>query len=238
MAEPAIDWGKIVQDGHLESWGEFNIPSDALCGGKPCYPYGADYGLSGYAHTGLDIASDIGSTIYAPFDGTVKCAGTGNGTASDGSNCGAFNDVFGQGNGRIEIENGDNALILGHSSTSNVTPGQKVKAGDVLGTSGGMNSPHTHLEARIPDNSTNSGWRIIDPRQMISTLGNVKGGSSSDGNIDFSHGFLTFGYIAMGAVLVFVGVRSLMSGTVLDIARTVLTKKAGKAGAAITKGTE
>jgi murein DD-endopeptidase MepM/ murein hydrolase activator NlpD len=146
-------------------WGEFNVPS-----GNGLYGYGTDYGLNGNNHTGLDVAMDPGTPMRAAFNGHVVCAGTNYGTGED--SCAAFNCsgyCVGGAAGRVEImsADGNTVLIYGHASTASVTPGQQVNAGTVVGTSGGMNSGHVHLEARVRDASTPSGWRIVDPRTVM-----------------------------------------------------------------------
>jgi murein DD-endopeptidase MepM/ murein hydrolase activator NlpD len=164
----------IFPAGALYDWGEFNAPS-----GNGLYGYGTQYGLNGSSHTGLDVAMDVGSAYRAPMGGTVMCSGTGRGQGADGGGCSAFNDYFGQGAGRVEVllDNGA-VLIYGHSSTSALQPGQRFGAGQVLGTSGGMNSAHIHLEARVRDASMPSGWRIVDPRQVMGG-GQMPGGSGT-----------------------------------------------------------
>lgn len=172
--------------GQLESWGEFNAPS-----GNGLYGYSTEYGMNGTNHTGLDIVMPLGGAIYAPLAGTVMCAGTGIGSGTNGGGCSAFSYVanFGgapgarPGSGRIEIllDNGA-VLIFGHALGSSVQPGQRIAAGGQVGFSGGMNSAHTHLEARVRDASTPSGWRIVDPRTVLGgAVGTVPvtGGSSS-----------------------------------------------------------
>jgi murein DD-endopeptidase MepM/ murein hydrolase activator NlpD len=54
-------------------------------------------------------------------------------------------------------------LIYGHVAESVVVPGQHVIRGQLLGYSGGQNGTLVHLEYRVPDPSTPSGWRIVDP---------------------------------------------------------------------------
>jgi murein DD-endopeptidase MepM/ murein hydrolase activator NlpD len=155
--------------------GEAPISFEFNAGGGPdLYGYGTQYGMNGSGHTGVDVGVPLGTTLHAPMAGTVTCAGTGNGPGADGGGCAAFNDVMGGGNGRIEIQldNGQ-VIILGHTSTSSVRPGQRVNAGDAVGTSGGMNGAHVHVEARVRDSSTGSGWRIVDPRSVLG--GNFSG---------------------------------------------------------------
>lgn len=149
----------------VPDWGEFNTPSS-----NGLYGYGTEYGLNGVNHTGIDVPMNPGSPMRAAFSGHVVCAGTGWGTGED--SCGAFNCAGycpDGAAGRIEImsDDGNTVLIYGHSSGSSVKPGQRVTAGTVLGTSGGQNSGHVHLEARVRDASTPSGWRIVDPRTVV-----------------------------------------------------------------------
>lgn len=158
----------------VPDWGEFNQPS-----GNGLYGYGAQYGLSGTTHTGVDVPMSVGTAYRAPMSGVVTCGGTGNGSGADGGGCAAFSDYYGRGAGRVEVklDNGT-VLIFGHSSTSALQPGQRFNAGDVLGTSGGMNSPHIHLEARVRDSSTPSGYRIVDPRTVLGGGGGGFGGQN------------------------------------------------------------
>jgi hypothetical protein len=116
------------------------------------YGYGTAYGLSGTQHTGMDNPAPLGSPMYAPGDAVVVCVGCWR------------NDHITGGVGRIELEMPDGARILyDHSFSSAVQVGQRVQAGTLLGTTGGMYSPHTHLEVRVPDPSQSSGYRLVDP---------------------------------------------------------------------------
>ena len=117
----------------------------------------------------------VGTAYRAPMGGVVTCAGTGVGNGTNGQGCAAFQDTISGGAGRVEVllDNGI-TLIYGHSSGSALRPGQRFNAGTVLGWSGGMNSPHVHLEARVPDSSMPSGYRIVDPRTVL-------GGASTGG---------------------------------------------------------
>lgn len=128
------------------------------------YNYAASYGLSGDRHPAVDIGGNIGDPTYSATSGTVVCACSGNGTAADGGGCGAYGDYMGRGCGRIEVklDNG-HTIIYGHMSTATVKVGQRVTAGQQIGTVGGMNGAHVHLEYRIPDRSTATGWRVVDP---------------------------------------------------------------------------
>ena len=128
------------------------------------YSYGAQYGMNGNGHTGVDIPMNIGENVVSPVSGTVVCGGTGVGSGADGGGCAAFADVMGRGAGRVEVllDSGE-TVIFGHMSASNFSPGQRINAGQVIGQAGGMNGAHVHLEWRVRDPSTSSGWRIVDP---------------------------------------------------------------------------
>jgi murein DD-endopeptidase MepM/ murein hydrolase activator NlpD len=70
--------------------------------------------------------------------------------------------------GRIEVLMPDGAHVLfDHTFSSVVRVGDQVQAGQLLGYTGGMNFPHTHLEVRYPDRSLASGYRLIDPLQYF-----------------------------------------------------------------------
>lgn len=210
-----MKWSDIVDNGSVESWGVFDAPSE-----NGLYGYGIHYGMNGVNHTGVDIVAPIDSPIYAPFSGTINCAGSGVGVDHAGGPCAAFNDYFGSGAGRIELQSGNDVLIFGHSSKAMVKPGDHVTAGQQIGTSGGMNSPHTHLEARVPDDSTEYHWRIVDPADVLNGLPvGDKSPGKSGGKISMDKPFAVIAQLALGGVLVVVGIRSLLTGSLLTIVR-------------------
>jgi murein DD-endopeptidase MepM/ murein hydrolase activator NlpD len=128
------------------------------------YSYALQYGFTEPGHTGLDVGLPAGTPLYAPMDGSIICAGSGNGTGED--SCAAFLSAYGgatSGRLQLKLPNGD-MLILGHVNQSLVSPGAQVKAGQQIGISGGFNGDHVHIEYRTRDTSTPSGWRLLDPR--------------------------------------------------------------------------
>jgi murein DD-endopeptidase MepM/ murein hydrolase activator NlpD len=163
---------------------------DLLFGGKPyqisasygqlvtwscpgCYDYFVAYGLDPQHHWAIDAVADAGdgAPLYAPFDGTVVCAGTGNGQGAWGTGCAAFprlnnygGKAAGSGAGRLELlhADGTRSLILGHALSSRPRTGDRVKAGDLIGQQGGMNASHVHAEGRYAN-----GTRIGDPRKLF-----------------------------------------------------------------------
>lgn len=164
----------IFGTGTVPDWGEFGAESDL-----GYYTYGTEYGMNGTQHTGVDVPMTLNSQYRAPTGGVVTCSGTGSGAGATGDGCGAFADYYGSGAGRVEVQL-DNGVVLiyGHSSTAALPVGTRFSAGTVLGTSGGMNSPHIHLEARVRDSSTKSGWRIVDPRSALGGSGGWSGAGS------------------------------------------------------------
>jgi murein DD-endopeptidase MepM/ murein hydrolase activator NlpD len=116
-----------------------------LCGKKSneqfCFPYKgiktSGYGWRwGRPHTGIDIALNTGDEVYAAFDGVVRVA--------------KYNGGYGN---MVLIRHYNNLETLyGHLSSIKVKPGQKVKAGDVIGlggSTGKSTGPHLHFECRL-----------------------------------------------------------------------------------------
>jgi len=91
-------------------------------------------------HTGIDIASptrEVGDPIIAFMAGTVTYANT---------------ESWGFGR-HVVIDNGHHITsIYGHLDTLNVTVGQQVNAGDIVGTRGSTGwstGPHLHFQINI-----------------------------------------------------------------------------------------
>lgn len=132
-----------------------------LCGkeGKDnfCFPYKgvrtSPYGWRwGRAHTGVDIALNVGDNVYAAFDGVVRVA--------------KYNGGYGN---MVLIRHYNNLETLyGHMSALKVKPGQKVKAGDVIGlggSTGKSTGPHLHFECRLL-------YACIDPEWIVDLKNN------------------------------------------------------------------
>ena len=102
------------------------------------------------SHTGLDIAANQGTTVYASDGGTVTMAGWNSGYG----NC-------------IMIDHGNGYVTLyGHLNYIGVTNGQSVSQGSVIGqvgSTGASTGPHLHFEV------LKNGSRI-DPEQFFSGL--------------------------------------------------------------------
>lgn len=101
-----------------------------------------------YGHPGLDIALSEGSAVVASDTGTVTFAGW---------------NVYGYGN-LIVINHGNGyETFYAHLSSFNVTPGQIVFQGNVIGgtgNSGNSSGPHIHFEIRLNNNRDNLCWYI------------------------------------------------------------------------------
>ena len=100
-------------------------------------------------HTGVDIALDRGDPVYAAFDGVVRFA--------SGYKTGGY--------GNLVIIRHSNGLetYYGHLSRMNVTAGEPVRAGDLIGlggTTGRSTGPHLHFETRYKG-------RAFDPERIF-----------------------------------------------------------------------
>ena len=136
--------------------------TDFAAANSGIYDYETQFGMTPGQHTGLDVGVADGTRLYTPVGGTVIIAG-GSGYYKDET---GNHDPATSGEVRIRLDNGDE-LILGHLSNVQVRVGQRINPGDMVGLSGTANGPHVHVEWRVPDSSTPSGWRIVDPRQYL-----------------------------------------------------------------------
>lgn len=111
--------------------------------GRRISPFTGDQAL----HKGLDIASPIGTPIFAPADGVVVFTG-----AKEG---------FGN---FIMIAHGYGVVsAYGHNAQNLVQPGQAVSRGDQIGTvgmTGRTTGPHLHYEIWV-------NGRTVDPKRFI-----------------------------------------------------------------------
>lgn len=110
--------------------GEFIWPTN---GGVITSPFGWRWGR---LHTGTDIGVPVGTPVYAADSGTVIAAG------SDGAY--GRRVIIYHGNGR--------STLYAHLSVIKVSPGDKVKQGQIIGLSGqsgDATGPHLHFEVLI-----------------------------------------------------------------------------------------
>ncbi|WP_030790268.1 M23 family metallopeptidase [Streptomyces sp. NRRL S-920] len=103
-------------------------------------------------HTGLDFAAPTGTPLKAVHTGTVKEAGW--------AGAYGYRTV-------LELSDGTEVWYC-HQSSLNVSVGQKVSTGDVIGrvgATGNVTGPHLHLEVRT------SGGAAIDPLAWLRSKG-------------------------------------------------------------------
>ena len=100
-------------------------------------------------HTGLDIAANTGTNIYAAHSGTVTKA-----------------ELFSSYGNCVMIEEGDLVTVYAHCSSLLVKEGQNVNKGDVIakvGMTGNATGPHLHFEVRYEG-------RFVDPQKILTEL--------------------------------------------------------------------
>ncbi len=94
-------------------------------------------------HAGIDLSGPVGTPIYATADGSVSTAGY---------NSGGYGNLVKLDHGRgIETR-------YGHLSAIGVSPGQRVRRGDLIGrmgSTGRSTGSHLHYEVRIDSRAVN-----------------------------------------------------------------------------------
>ncbi len=102
-------------------------------------------------HNGLDISSGKGTPIIAPADGTVIKRG--------------YDKYLGK---FLKIDHGRKIITTyGHLSACNVSPGQKVKRGDIvasMGNSGLSTGHHLHYMIKVKDRCVNPLHYILNAK--------------------------------------------------------------------------
>ncbi len=108
------------------------------------------FGYSRDFHTGIDLADEIGTPIYAAADGIVALSG--------------YNGGYGI---SVKLQHRFGYMTLyAHMSSTYVYTGQSVKKGQMIGrvgTTGRSTGPHLHYEVRLYD-------RHIDPLPFLTSL--------------------------------------------------------------------
>lgn len=145
---------------------EFGPTEWSMGEGAYMYTYATEYGMNPPGHTGIDYGVELDTKLYSPVAGTVKIAGGTPYFRSTDKLDGSGVSLPGTGELSIMLDNGDE-LILGHMHQIDVKVGDKVTAGQYVGLSGTENGAHVHVEYRIPDTSTSSGQRLVDPREYL-----------------------------------------------------------------------
>ena len=103
-------------------------------------------------HTGIDLATEIGTPVLASLSGVVEFSGTMDGYG--------YTIILRHLDGSIQT-------LYGHLSSLYVEVGESVKQGQVIarsGNTGYSTGPHLHFEMR---QRTSAGWQAIDINQIV-----------------------------------------------------------------------
>ena len=131
--KPLKTWRYVEYKGILPDYtpGDFHIPA----GGKVTSDYGSP--RPGRHHHGVDLALKAGDSVRAALPGVVTGVGF---------------DPAGYGNYVVVAHSGEWETLYGHLQSYLVNPGEKVKAGDIIGlggSTGNSTGPHLHFETRF-----------------------------------------------------------------------------------------
>lgn len=112
---------------------------------------------TGEFHKGIDIGSPNGTPVHAPAAGRVVKAGLGSGYGNE-----------------IELDHGNGMVtVYGHLSGFNVTVGQQVVKGEVIGYvghTGRVTGPHLHYEVQV------RGIAVNPHKYLRTTMADLGGG--------------------------------------------------------------
>jgi murein DD-endopeptidase MepM/ murein hydrolase activator NlpD len=107
-------------------------------------------------HPGIDFHANVGDPIYATAAGKVVKAGWEGGYGN-----------------MVEIDHGEGlATRYGHMSEIDVTVGQKIRIGQIIGrvgTTGRSTGPHLHYEVRV-------NGEAVNPEKFLAAGGEIFGG--------------------------------------------------------------
>ena len=110
------------------------------------------YGPYKHFHTGVDISAALGTPVGAAADGLVVAVAHGN---------------FGYGNYVVVAHGGGLTTLYGHLLQTNVSVGDSVVRGQVIGLEGSTGfstGPHVHFELRVND-------QVVDPMPYLPVPG-------------------------------------------------------------------
>lgn len=171
-------WMEEMMDGHAAVTTDYKGPAPIGVD----YSYQLGHGSSNAVHAAYDISCDdpmgncVGTPISAPIAGTVTCAGYGQGQSTmPGATCNYSLNTTLPGQAHTIVldvgtdPNGNSIqLSFNHMGTSNVTYGQQVTPGTLLGGMGNTDAgPHVHLEG-WGYSPTLGTYRILDPQLIVS----------------------------------------------------------------------
>jgi murein DD-endopeptidase MepM/ murein hydrolase activator NlpD len=114
--------------------------------------YGVKDSLHSTGHSGIDLATPMGTPIHSPIDGEVVAV-------KDLGDWNAGKYI------KVRTEDGESDLIFGHLSEFKVQVGEHVDKGELLalsGNTGHSTGPHLHFGARDVDTGV---W--LDPSAWV-----------------------------------------------------------------------
>ncbi|HOY65846.1 MAG TPA: M23 family metallopeptidase [Candidatus Ozemobacteraceae bacterium] len=156
--------GEAVNDGETKGYRIASVESRQTSDAEFFWPVrgsiSSGYGMRRHPitrrssfHAGIDIRARSGTPIISPVDGTVLSA----------RRAGAM--------GReVRIQCGELLLVFGHLSSYRCKPGQRLRAGQVLGlagSSGRATGPHLHFSVKRAGRWINP-LALLTPRRLAS----------------------------------------------------------------------
>ena len=142
---------------------------------------------AGY-HTGVDLSASIGTKIMSVNSGRVVEASSG----------GRYGGAYGK---HVVVKTGGREFLYAHMNSINVSKGDQVREGQLLGKSGNTGrsfGPHLHFEVRkSPYNYKDD----VDPMPYLKgkgTLSNSTGGASGSALVEYAKKFIGTPYVAGG----------------------------------------
>lgn len=132
-----------------------------VSGGRTAAGFGATGAWARY-HTGIDYSAGNGTPVRAPRAGVVT-------TAGGGGKAGGWAGIY------ITIRHSDGTSSLyAHLSSADVSNGQQVNAGDVIGQVGQTGrafGPHLHFEIYPAGVEPGDVYQAVDPNPWLDELG-------------------------------------------------------------------
>jgi len=143
-----------------------------VVGGRITAPFGEVRGST--VHRGLDIAVPYGTPVAAVAPGTVEAAGPN----------GGYGNYVRLGHGKLGSGGSLLTTAYGHLSQINVSVGQRVTLGQVIGrvgSTGDSTGPHLHFEVRFNGAAVNPAPFLVD--QVAPGSQNLTPGAAAAGLI-------------------------------------------------------
>lgn len=169
--------GGMAGDVSANSVGDyvFKQATNQANGGDPAGQLGSEFGEQriGYTHNGQDMGVDPGSPVVSPVDAKAFADSQG------GEGYGDYVGLFDSKN--------NTSYVFGHLSKQEVSTGDMVKKGQIIGRSGNTGhstGPHIHFGVATNSNETNAARGIgnfVDPMKFPMPMGKGKYGTGKHG---------------------------------------------------------